>query len=138
MNRLKGFTLIEVMISVLILGTGLAVVANSYLSAVRGINSAQNNIQATLLAKEKFDELELSSLMKKGLTAFSANDTLKSSGKTYKYDLSITEIAEPEYISEYLVKTCLTLSWQEKNITKNATLSTYFPKYKEEKASKSL
>ncbi len=138
-NSQKGFTLVEVMLSVLILGLGLVVIANSYLIALRGINASQNNIQAMVLAKEKIDELEVSSVMKKGLTAFSESDTLKSLGKSYNYTLDITEIAEPEYIEKYLVKACLTFSWREQNIEKNATFSTYLPKYKEDdKETKSL
>jgi len=134
-NRQKGFTLVEVMLSVLILGLGLVVVANSYLVALRGMNVSQNNVQAMILAKEKIDELEVSSLMQKGLSGFSESATLKSLGKNYNYALDITESTEPEYIAKYLVKACLVFSWQEQNSIKNATLSTYFPKYKEDKES---
>ena len=134
----KGFTLIEVMISVVILGIGLAIVANSYLSALRGISSTKNNIQAQLLAKEKLEELATSSLMQNGLTAFSEQDTIKSSGKNYDYSLEVTEITQPDYLAKYLVQACLRYSWQEQNATKNAVFSSYFPKHKEETKTKSL
>ena len=61
MINLRAFTLVELMISVLILGIGLTSVANSYILALRGANSAQNNISALILAKEKFENLELAS-----------------------------------------------------------------------------
>lgn len=131
MNSQKGFTLVEVMLSVLILGLGLVVIANSYLAALRGINTSQNNIQAMVLAKEKLDELEVSSLEKKGLSALSASETLRSLGRNYNYSLNITEITEPKDIAKYLVKACLVFNWQEQNAEKNATLSTYLPKYEE-------
>jgi len=116
---------------VLILGIGLSIVINSYLVALRGVNIAQNNIQAMLLAKEKFDELEFLSLKDKGLSASnSVSDVIKVSGKDYNYSLNITDMTQPEYITKYLVQACLKLSWQEQNATKNATLSTYFPKHK--------
>ena len=126
------------MISVVILGIGLSIVANSYLFALRGISSTQNNIQAQLLAKAKLEELETSSLMQKGLTVFSEQDTLKTSGRNYNYSLEVTEITQPDYLVKYLVQACLRYSWQEQNATKNAIFSSYFPKHKEETKTKSL
>lgn len=117
----------------LILGLGLVIVANSYLVALKGINAAQNNIQAMVLAKEKLDELEVSSVVKKGLSVFSESSTRQSLGKDYNYALEITEVTEPEYIAKYIVRTCLAFSWQEQGAEKNATVSTYFPKIQEEK-----
>ena len=126
------------MLSVLILGLGLVIIANSYLVALRGVNTAQNNIQAMVLVREKMDELELSSVLKKGLSVFSESDTLKSLGKTYGYSLEIAEMTEPEYMAKNIVQTCLAFSWEEKGVKKNATVSAYFPKYQEEKKPKSI
>jgi len=131
-NRLKGFTLVEVMISVVILGIGLAIVAQAYLLALRGINSTQCNIQAQLLAKGKFEELATLSVTQNGLTAFSEKDTLKNAGREYEYSLEVKEISEPEYLTKDFVQACLRYSWQERNAVKNAVFSAYFPKHKEE------
>ena len=131
-NRLKGFTLVEVMISVLILGVGLSIVANSYLSALGGINSTQNSIQAQLLAKGKLEELTALSVMQDGLAAFSERDTLKTSGRNYDYSLEVKGITEPEYLAKDFVQACLRYSWQERNTVKNAVFSAYLPKHKEE------
>ena len=49
---MRAFTLVEIMISVLILGIGLTSVANSYILALGGANSAQNSISALIIAKE--------------------------------------------------------------------------------------
>jgi prepilin-type N-terminal cleavage/methylation domain-containing protein len=127
----RGFTLVEVMISVLILGVGLAIIAHSYLAGLRGINSTQNNIQAMLLAREKLDALEIESLQKDGLSAVSTKSTFQSAGKKYDYTLNIVDVGQPEYIAKYLVQACVTLSWQEQNATKNAGFSTYFPRQKD-------
>ncbi len=134
----RGFTLVEVMISVVILGIGLSIVANSYLSALRGINVTQNNIQAQLLAKAKLEALETASLLQNGLTAFSEKNTIKTSGRNYDYSLEITEITQPDYLAKNLVLACLRYSWQEQNATKNAAFSSYYPKHKEEAKAKSL
>ncbi|MDD5477365.1 MAG: prepilin-type N-terminal cleavage/methylation domain-containing protein [Candidatus Omnitrophica bacterium] len=135
MNNLKGFapsgfTLVEVMISVLILGVGLTLVANSYIVALRGVNSTANNIGALRLGREKLDELELLSL-KDGLSASVTQDILKSPAKSYDYKQEIIEITQPKDLAKFLVQACLSLSWQEQNATKNVTFSTYLPRQKQ-------
>jgi len=129
-NNLKGFTLVEVMLSVLILGFGLALAANSYLVALRGINSTADNIAALRLAREKLDALEVLSL-KDGLSASVTRDILKSSAKNYDYKQEIIEMIQPKDLAKLFVQACLSLSWQEQNTAKNVTLSTYLPKQKQ-------
>ena len=124
----RAFTLVEIMLSVLILGVGLTSVANSYILALRGANSAQNNISALILAKEKFEDLELASL--KGAQPSSFTEIIKSAAKEYNYQQEITQIAESEDLAKYLVSACLTVSWPEKNSSKNVTLATYLLKQK--------
>jgi len=136
-NR-KGFTLVEVMLAVAILGIGLSVIANSYLTALRGLTATQNNIQAVLLARQKLNDLEALSIIKKGLDPFSESDTLKSQGKDYNYSLNVTEIDESENLRENLVRACLSYSWQEQNALKYVKFGTYFLRYKEEAKSKSI
>ena len=129
MNNLKGFTLIEIMISVLILGFGLTLVANSYIFALRGANFAMNNIRAEVLAKEKFEALEVSSL-KDGVTASLTQGVLKSCAKNYDYTQNIIEITQPQDLAKRFMLACLTLSWQERNVLKDVTLATYLPRQK--------
>lgn len=114
----------------LILGFGLTLVANSYLVALRGVNSTANNIGALSLAREKLEALEVSSL-KDGLSASVTQDILKSSAKNYDYKQEIIEITQPKDLAKFFVQACLSLSWQEQNATKNVTLSTYLPRQKQ-------
>ena len=145
---LTGFTLVEIMLSVLILGIGLTIVANSYIVALRGVNATANIIGALNLAREKFEALEISSLGD-GLSVSDTKGILKSSTKSYDYTQKVVEIVrsrpvvlatgsqttafhfQPVDWAEYLVLACLNLSWQEQNAIKNVTLSTYLPKQKE-------
>lgn len=127
---MKGFTLVEIMISVLILGFGLTLAANSYLAALRGVNSTANNIEALRLVKEKLEELEVLSL-KDGLSASVTRDILKSSAKNYDYKQEIIEMTQPKDLAKILVQACLSLSWQEQNAAKNVTFSTYLPRQKQ-------
>lgn len=114
----------------LILGFGLTLVANSYIVALRGVNSTANNIAAIRLAREKLDVLEVASL-KDGLSASVTRDILKSSAKNYDYKQEIIEMAQPKDLAKFLVQACLSLSWQEQNTTKNVTFSTYLPRQKQ-------
>ena len=112
------------MVSVLILGVGLTSVANAYILALRGANAVQNNISALILAKEKFENLEIASL--KGVLPTSlAPEIIRSLTKDYNYQQEITQITDPADLAKYLVSACLTISWPEKNSSKNVTLATY-------------
>lgn len=115
-----------------ILGIGLVVVANSYLLALRGITSAQNNIQAQFLAKAKFDELEEKNIQAKGLSQFNETSVLKGPTRDYNYILEITEISSPEYLAKDLIQACIQLNWQEQNAVKKAVFSSLFPLRKED------
>ena len=130
MNDLKGFTLVEIMISVVILGVGLTLIVNSYILSARGINSAQNNIQAMIFAREKLEAAEILAL-KDGLPFSSDEGVLKSPAKEYKYTFDITKIIQPDYLTKYLTLACVKLSWQEQNAEKNVILSTYLSKQKD-------
>jgi prepilin-type N-terminal cleavage/methylation domain-containing protein len=143
--QLAGFTLVEIMVSVLILGVGLTIVANSYIVALKGANTTSNIIAALKLGREKLDALEISAL-NDGLSVSEAKDVLKSpTNKSYDYTQKVAEITQPvalaagsqtttpqlEDLAKNFVQVCLNLSWQEQNITKNVTLSTYLPKQKQ-------
>lgn len=123
----RAFTLVEIMISVLILGIGLTAVTNSYILALRGVNSVGNNVSALILVKEKFENLELASL-NGALPSFPAPENIKFSAKNYSYKQEIIEITEFADLAKYLLSACLEISWVEKNSSKNVTLATYLPK----------
>ena len=127
---LAGFTLVEIMVSVIILGIGLVIIANSYIVALRGINTTANTICALNLARGKFEELESASL-KDGLTISDATAALKSPTKNYDYTQKIVEIDQPENLAKNLLQACLNLNWQEQNVAKHVVLSTYLSKQKQ-------
>jgi len=121
---LTGFTLVEVMLSVVILGIGLTTAANAYILALRGASSVENNVAALIILKEKFENLELVSL-KPSLPASLPPEIIKSSIKDYSYQEEITELPETDELAQYLLPACQTISWPEKNSLKNITLATY-------------
>jgi prepilin-type N-terminal cleavage/methylation domain-containing protein len=129
LRALRSFTLIEIMVSVLILGVGLVFVANSYIFALRGANFATNNVRAEIIAREKLEALEISSL-KDGVAASLTQDVLKSSGKSYDYVQNIEAISQPQDLAKYFMLACLTVSWQERNVIKDVNIATYLPRQK--------
>ena len=125
-----GYTLVEIMASVLILGVGLVFVANSYAVALRGAGSAANIIEAMRLGQEKIEALEASNL-KGTLPGYHTQGTIKSSFKEYNYELVVSQITGFGPLVEHLVEACLGLNWQEQNSNKNASFSVFLPKQKE-------
>ena len=97
---MRAFTLVELMISVLILGVGLASVANSYILALRGANSAGTNISALIITKEKFENLELASL-KGARPAAPAGENIRSLTKDYNYQQEIILLDESLDLAKY-------------------------------------
>lgn len=61
----KGFTLIEVMVSVAILSIGLLVIIQGFSSSLNTLRICQNNLEASLFAEEKMAELEIYSKQEK-------------------------------------------------------------------------
>ncbi|MBN2830809.1 MAG: type II secretion system protein [Candidatus Omnitrophica bacterium] len=129
-NKARGYTLVEIMASVLILGVVLVFVANSYAVALRGAGSAANIIEAMRLGQEKIEALEASNL-KGTLPGYHAQGTIKSSFKEYNYELVVYQVAGFGPLAEHLVEACLGFNWQEQNSNKNASFSIFLPKQKE-------
>ncbi len=54
-----GFTLIEVLVAVVILSTGIVLILSAYDSSLAALRSANDSMRAHLLLKEKLDSAEL-------------------------------------------------------------------------------
>lgn len=131
-NAELGFTLVEVMISVVILGFGLAIIIQSFASAIRGLDSCQNYIQSLRFAQDKMNELTLTSLEEKGSSPKIKSGEVKLGNRQFNWQTEISEILKPEYLSKDFVEVSVNLDWRERGISKNSTLVTYLPKKKEE------
>ena len=87
MNKNAGFTLIEVLIAVLVLATGLLGLAGVQASSLRNNQSAYSRSQATLLAYEMADKMranraEATKLSTSAYVATSSADTQTSCNTT--------------------------------------------------------
>lgn len=72
-SKKLGFTLLEVMIAIAILGISLAAIFSSEAGAIKTATRARHTNAATLLARCKLAELE-EKIMREGLPAISAED----------------------------------------------------------------
>lgn len=73
-SRSLGFTLLEVLVAVAILGLALSSIFSSEAGAIKVGNRARRTSYATVLARCKLGEIE-EKVMKEGLPAVSASDT---------------------------------------------------------------
>jgi prepilin-type N-terminal cleavage/methylation domain-containing protein len=111
----KGFTLVEVMIAMLILGIGLSLIYNIFPLGIRISRQVQNLGRVSFFAQKKIEELKTS------------NTTIAdSSGQEegFNWTIKITD-----YISEgnvALKKIQLDAQWQEGQDTLEKTFVTYF------------
>lgn len=129
----RGFTLVELMLSVVILGFGLCIVLQSYLSSLHGLDASQNYLEAVRFAKEKLDGLTIAAYENSGLLPEVKTGKAILGLREFNWESEVSEIHDPAYLSEDLVTASVNLDWRERNIAKNTVLATYLPKKKEEK-----
>ena len=128
-----GFTLVELLISVAVLGFGLVTVIQSYASILRGYASSRNYFEAVNLALAKITELELSAYEKEGLIAGeeSRTEELQVGSRQGSLSREVKEVVEPDYLAGEMVELCVKLNWQERNTSKEIGMAMYLPKRKE-------
>lgn len=129
----NAFTLIELLISVVILGFGLVLIIRSFTSSISGLNASQNYLEAMKLAKEKLIEKELLAYEDDGLFEFGAQSGSQHLGsREFEWLTSVNELDGEDEVAKRLVEVCIRLDWKEANIDKHATLAAYLPKFYEE------
>lgn len=127
----QGFTLVELMISVVILGFGLCIVIQSYMSALSGFNTTQNYIRAMRFAKEKGIELEIAAYENKGLLPEAKSGETTLGSREFHWKTEVSEIFGSGNFSNDFVMASAGMDWQERNIHKASAIVTYLPKRRE-------
>ncbi len=85
----RGFTYIEVMLSVLIFSLGYIAIASSYSKVVDAFNASENNIQAMVLLNDKIAQLQENSIKEGGLEPQNQSGTFAGRLKKFKWVLDI-------------------------------------------------
>jgi prepilin-type N-terminal cleavage/methylation domain-containing protein len=131
-NTERAFTLVELMVSVVILGFGLCIVIQSYISALAGLDISRNAVESARFAQEKMDELTAAVYENNGLVPESESGSAVLGSRQFNWKTEISEIENPEYLTEDFVEARVNVDWRERNIAKNTSLMTYLPKKKKE------
>ena len=101
--RRLGFTLLEVLVAVAILGLSLSSIFSSEAGAIKVANRARRTSYATVLARCKLGEIE-EKVMKEGLPAISAADTDEccegAEFEGFTCEWSIERIVLPDQVEE--------------------------------------
>ena len=127
---LTGFTLTELLLSLVILSFGLVAIIGSYLTATNALNASQNRLRAVELLQKKFALLKQKVIEQNGLDAvtFSEPAVLNNRPAVYSEETSALNNSPGLDLSQELNLVKLSLAWKERNIDKDVSILTYLEK----------
>jgi len=120
-GRNKGFTLIEIMISIAILSLGLIANLQGLTRCLSILRISQNNLEASLLAEEKMAEFEIA--VKQETGSFFKQTSGESQTGNIELNWQIRLDTDSEY--EDLNKVVITVNWKEGVRSGVSVFSTY-------------
>ena len=88
-----GFTLIEVLISVVILATGIVVVLQAFNVSLVVLGESRNVMKANMLIMEKMAEIELSALRNGEIDAETSRGTFGEESGDYCWESKVTSLS---------------------------------------------
>lgn len=115
----SGFTLIEVLISLVLFSIVALAIMTMCLSSIRGNATAQHTIEATLLAQDKLEELKGVSNL--ALLANGNEVNLQAAGSSHRYNRSWTVSNGPTSSSR---RVAVTVGWRAGEENKQLTMQT--------------
>jgi prepilin-type N-terminal cleavage/methylation domain-containing protein len=120
----SGFTLIEVVVSVLIVAVGLTAILQGLTITARSASSQPQRTRATFIAKESLDRLLLRSGHPEGLRETGERTTAEG---TFRWETT-TERHEPGFPLDegsLILKCTVTVTWEARGgVTERVTLET--------------
>lgn len=126
-----GFTLVEVLISMVILGLGLVVILQSYLAAMNAVQSSQDLLTAARFIGGKSTEMEVEAYENDGLAPAVIQGAFPSGGRAFNWTVDIAETRESYRHANDTVSVLVRLDWRERSRKKSASLLSYLPRKKE-------
>jgi len=128
-GRSKGFTLIEIMVSVAILSIGLVLVLQGLTHSLNVLRVSRDNLKATLLAENKMAEVEIQAKENRDVFEESLKEGFEFENIEYKWQVLISPVElEMNEISkgcEDLNKIEGVISWKEGKRKGRIPLVTY-------------
>jgi len=124
-NREKGVGLLEVLVSMLVIGIGLLGLAPMLVVSIEGNEVAENNTNVSSLLKERVEHFEGLAVMP--AMPYSAVDT--SQNGIYTRTTSIRDNTSDTLVPPGLYKIDITVNWtEETSLQRSASYSTFLIK----------
>jgi len=117
----RGFTLIEIMISIAILSVGLILILQGFTRCLNILRISQNNLETSLLAEEKMAEFEIAAKQDKGAFFKDTSGESQSGNIEFKWQIRLSPDNEYEDLNEVLT----TVYWKEGRRSGASVFSTY-------------
>jgi type II secretion system protein I len=131
-NTKRAFTLVELLVSISILGFALVIIIQSYAASLSGLNISENYINASGIARDKIAQVELLALESGGLDVYGEQSGIERlNGRDFSWSYEVKEIDDNENLSKNLAQVCLRVSWKERGLDKDVFSAAYLPKKKE-------
>ncbi len=115
----KGFTLIEVIVALSILGIAITVILQLFSANLKAVSKSEDYVNALVLANQKMHELSQSDdISEKAWTEMTEHG--------YRFDISVYEVLKErtETLQVRLMEIQLTVSWLKGSQQKSHTLKT--------------
>jgi len=117
----KGFTLIEIMISIAILSLGLILILQGLTQCLNILRISQNNLETSLLAEDKMAEMEIAVNQDTDNFSKDISGESKSGNIEFKWQIRLNPDTEYENLYEVLA----TVNWVEGRRRGSSILNAY-------------
>jgi prepilin-type N-terminal cleavage/methylation domain-containing protein len=122
--KARGFSLLEVLVAVTIIGIGFSIVFGGMSGSVRALERVQNNERRVELARYKLAELDLIKKVRPNDSASGVfDDGTRWNVRTSPFILPIEEGARRNLSS--VIRVDLTMEWMGRNVMQTRTIQTY-------------
>ena len=115
-GRRRGFTLVEVILSVVILTVGVISVQKIFIGSLSALSVIENWDQAEWLLQGKIWDVERAAQEKsQGFQSLNKHETLLGKNRTYQYDLNVRSISPDNNLMEAEAQ----VSWENSGIRRS-------------------
>ena len=98
MKSFPSFTLIEVLIAIAILSTGIVFIMSTFDASVIALSTSQDTLRMMRLARKKMTEVEMSALGEGGIEEETSSGTFSRTDSKFHWDLQVRRVTGPNDI----------------------------------------